>query len=255
MKNLIGAVAPTNRVLVSFKFLMLIVLVAIGFTSCKDQSKSEVSQETELIAKADLQGAQSNFDIGGNGGQERRNFDIGGIGGGQTPPRRICEMYSTKEIGGGKNSNGCLEKPSDTGGRGNQGTTGEYAVSDIGGRNTNSTGNYTSNDIGGRGTNTGTGEYSISDIGGGTGGKGTSSDTGQIESPDDFDDLDTGGSKGTNTNTGEYSFADTGGKNSIGGLEKPSDIGGRGGVEPPGVIDLNTELPTNKRFGCIRSPF
>ena len=238
MKNLIGAVAPTNRVLVSFKFLMLIVLVAIGFTSCKDQSKSEVSPETELIAKADLQGAQSNFDIGGNGGQERRNFDIGGIGGGQTPPRRICEMYSTKEIGGGKNSNGCLEKPSDTGGRGNQGTTGEYAVSDIGGRNTNSTGNYTSNDIGG-----------------GTGGKGTSSDTGQIESPDDFDDLDTGGSKGTNTNTGEYSFADTGGKNSTGCLEKPFDIGGRGGVEPPGVIDLNTELPTNKRFGCIRSPF
>jgi hypothetical protein len=222
MKNLIGAFAPTNRIFGSFKFLMLIVLVTIGFTSCKDQSKSEVSQETELIAKADLQGVQSNFDIGGNGGQERRNFDIGGIGGGQTPPRRICEMYSTKEIGGGKNSNGGLEKPSDTGGRGNQGTTGEY---------------------------------SISDIGGGTGGKGTSSDTGQIDSSDDWDDLDTGGSKGTSTNTGEYSFADTGGKNSTGGLEKPSDIGGRGGVEPPGVIDLNTELPTNKRFGCIRSPF
>lgn len=254
MKNLIGAIAPTNRILGSFKFLMLIVLVAIGFTSCKDQSKSEVSPETELIAKADLQGAQSNFGIGGNGGQERRNFDIGGIGGGQTPPRRICEMYSTKEIGGGKNSNGGLEKPSDTGGRGNQGTTGEYAVSDIGGRNTNSTGNYTSNDIGGRGTNTGTGEYSISDIGGGTGGKGTSSDTGQIDSSDDWDDIDTGG-RGTSTNTGEYSFADTGGKNSTSGLEKPSDIGGRGGVEPPGYIDPNTELPTNKRFGCIRSPF
>ncbi len=219
MKNLFGAVAPTNRVLRSFNFLMLIVLVAIGFTSCKDQSKSEVSTETELIAKADLQGVQSNFDIGGHGGQERRGFDIGGIGGGQTPPRRICEVYSTKEIGGGKNSNGGLEKPSDTGGRGNQGTTGEYAVSDIGG---------------------------------GTGGKGTSSDTGQIDSLDDFD---TGGSKGTNTNTGEYSFADTGGKNSTGGLEKPSDIGGRGGVEPPGYIDLDTELPTNKRFGCIRSPF
>jgi len=268
MKNLIGAVAPTNRILGSFKFLMLIVLVAIGFTSCKDQSKTEVSQETELIAKADLQGAQSNFDIGGNGGQERRNFDIGGIGGGQTAPRRICEMYSTKEIGGGKNSNGGLEKPSDTGGRGNQGktgdytisdiggrsTTGEYSISDIGGRNTTSSGNYTSNDIGGRGTNTGTGEYSISDIGGGTGGKGTSSDTGQIDSSDDWDDLDTGG-RVTNTNTGEYSFADTGGKNSTGGLEKSSDIGGRGGVEPLGYIDLDTELPTNKRFGCIRSPF
>ena len=251
MKNLIGAIAPTNRILGSFKFLMLIVLVAIGFTSCKDQSKSEVSPETELIAKTDFQNSEDRFDIGGqgtprkfcdiggNGGQERRNFDIGGIGGGQTPPRRICEMYSTKEIGGGKNSNGGLEKPSDTGGRGNQGTTGEYAVSDIGGR----------------GTNTGTGEFSISDIGGGTSGKGTSSDTGQIDSSDDWDDLDTGGNKGTNTNTGEYFFADTGGKNSTGGLEKPSDIGGRGGVEPPGVIDLNTELPTNKRFGCIRSPF
>ena len=222
MKNLIGADAPTNRVLRSFKILMLFVLVAIGVTSCKDQSKSKVSTETELIAKVDLQDAQSNFDIGGNGGQERRNFDIGGIGGGQAPPRRICEMYSTKEIGGGKNSTGGLEKTSDTGGRCNQGTTGEYA---------------------------------ISDIGGGTGGKGTSSDTGQIDSPDDFDDIDTGGSKGTNTNTGEYSFADTGGKNSTGGLEKTSDIGGRGGVEPPGYIDLNTELPMNIRFGCIRNPF
>ena len=238
MKNLFGADAPTTSVLGSIKILMLVVLVTIGFASCKDQCKSEVSPGTELIAKTDLQDAQSNFDIGGHGGQERRGFDIGGIGGGQTPPRRICEVYSTREIGGGKNSNGGLEKTSDTGGRGNQGTTGEYTVSGIGGRNTTSTGNYTSNDIGGRGTNTGTGEYSISDIGG-KGSKGTSSDTGQIDSSDNLDDLDTGG-RGANTNTGEY---------------YTSDIGGRGGVEPPGIIDLNTEPSTSKRMSCIRRPF
>jgi hypothetical protein len=201
MKNLFGAAAPTNRVLGSFKFLVLIVLVAIGFTSCKDQSKLEVSPETELTAKVNLQGVKSNFDIGGKGGQERRNFDIGGnqtgtrrycelcsgqevektseiggqsttrsysdIGGNQAPPpRRICKVYSNGEIGGGKNSNGGLEKTSETGGRGSQGTTGEYTISDIGGKGgkgTSTGGENYSSDIGGKST---TGEYSISDIGG-----------------------------------------------------------------------------------------
>ena len=133
MKNLIGAVAPTNRVLRSFKILMLIVLVAIGFTSCKDQSKSEDLPKTELIAKTDLHDAPSNFDTGG-----------------------------------GKNSNGGLEKPSDTGGKGGTGTStgGDYSVSDTGGRGT--------------GTGDIVGYYASqypSDTGGG---KGTSSDTGQF---------------------------------------------------------------------------
>lgn len=156
MKNLIGAFAPTNRVLGSFKILMLIVLVAIGFTSCKDQSKSEVSPETELIVKTDLHDSQSNFDIGG-----------------------------------GKSSDGGLEKPSDTGGRGSQGTTGEFTISDIGGRGTSSdTGQIDSTDDlddldtggrGGKGTSTG-GDYNISDIGGGTGGgRGTGTGTGEID--------------------------------------------------------------------------
>ena len=213
MKNLIGAYAPTNRILISFKMLMLIVLLAIGFASCKDQSKSEVSTETELIAKSNFQNSEKSFDIGGqgiprtfcdiggNGGQERRNIAIGGnqtgtrrycelcigqevektseiggqsttrsysdIGGNQAPPpRRICEVYYTSEIGGCKNSNGGLEKASDTGGRGSQGITGEYTIFDIGGKGgkgTSTGGEYYSSDIGGRST---TGEYSISDIGG-----------------------------------------------------------------------------------------
>jgi hypothetical protein len=48
---------------------------------------------------------------------------------------------------------------------------------------------------------------------GGRGGKGTSSDTGQVDNPDDFDDLDTGG-RGANTNTGEYALSDIGGRGS-----------------------------------------
>ena len=87
---------------------------------------------------------------------------------------------------------------------------------------------------------------------GGTGGKGTSSDTGQIDSPDDLDDGDTGG-RGTNTNTGEFTTTDiggrstgreladvdTGGKNSTGGLENtcpicPDTGGGNGGKSTTG---------------------
>ena len=145
MKNLIGAVAPTNRVLGSFKILMLIVLVAIGFTSCKDQSKPENLPETELIAKTDLHDVPSNFDTGG-----------------------------------GKNSNGGLEKPSDTGGKGGTGTSsgGDYCVSDTGGG------------TGGRGTGTGTGDvvgYYDSQYPNDTGGgKGTSSDTGQFNYLKDY---------------------------------------------------------------------
>ena len=67
-------------------------------------------------------------------------------------------------------------------------------------------------------------------------GKGTSTDTGQADSPDDFDDLDTGG-RGTSTDTGQITYSahlndgDTGGgKSSDGGLNPglPTiDIGGR----------------------------
>jgi hypothetical protein len=150
MKNLFGANAPTNRILGSFTMLMLILLVAIGFTSCKDQSKSEVSPETELTAKVNLQGVQSNFDIEGHGDQKSLYFEIGGKGSKGTSSGGECTI-------------------SDIGGRG---TTGEYSISDIGGKNTSSTGNHTLNvtevnrdvnlirripesftaDIGGRGT-------------------------------------------------------------------------------------------------------
>lgn len=189
MKNLIGAIAPTNRVLGSFKMLMLIIMVAIGFTSCKDQSKSEVSPKTELIGKTDFEKLESNLEIGGNqtggrrlchfeksfdigggtGGQERRNFDIGGAGVGQVPLRRICNVYSKAEIGGGKNSTGGLQIASDIGGKGTSTSTGQissYNQFDIGGkggRGTSSGGEYYSSEIGGKSTST-TGNYALNVI-------------------------------------------------------------------------------------------
>ena len=77
-----------------------------------------------------------------------------------------------------------------------------------------------------------------------TGGKGTSSDTGQVISTNHLSDLETGGSKGTNTNTGDYSaihsrstISETGGKNSSGGLEQ-SDTGGNGGKSTTGEFTI-----------------
>ncbi|WP_310555101.1 hypothetical protein [Flavobacterium sp.] len=78
-----------------------------------------------------------------------------------------------------------------------------------------------------------------------TGGKGTSSDTGQVISPNDLDNIDTGGSKGTNTNTGDYatigersSISDTGGKNSSGGLEQSDTGGGNKGKSTTGEFTI-----------------
>lgn len=78
-----------------------------------------------------------------------------------------------------------------------------------------------------------------------TGGKGTSSDTGQVISPNDLDNVDTGGSKGTNTNTGDYatigersSISDTGGKNSSGGLEQSDTGGGNKGKSTTGEFTI-----------------
>lgn len=174
MKNLIGVFAPTNRILSSFKVLMLLVLLAIGFTSCKDRSKSKVSPEKEFIDKSNLCNSQLSSDIGGgksSKGGLQKSFVIVGC---QTPPRHIYGMYSISEIGGGKNSNGGLGKTSVTGGRGIQGTTSDYAVSDIGGKGTSigtgqiiSVNKLTLSDIGGKGgkgTSTG-GVYTITEIG------------------------------------------------------------------------------------------
>jgi len=84
--------------------------------------------------------------------------------------------------------------------------------------------------------------FYIADTGGGN--KGTSSDTGQVISPDELSDLETGGSKGTSTNTGDYaailgrsSVNETGGKNSTGGLEQ-SDTGGNGGKSTTGEFTV-----------------
>ncbi|WP_310559174.1 hypothetical protein [Flavobacterium sp.] len=78
-----------------------------------------------------------------------------------------------------------------------------------------------------------------------TGGKGTSSDTGQVFSPNDLVDAETGGSKGTNTNTGDYaaicvrsSVSETGGKNSSGGMEQSDTGGGNGGKSTTGEFTI-----------------
>lgn len=156
MKNLFGAAAPTNRVLGSFKFLMLIVLVAIGFTSCKDQSKKEVLPETELIAKSNLLDVQSNFDTGGNKGLN-----------GELIQTSVFD-YDT----GGKNSTGGMEKQGtsvcDTGGKGDRGTTEQFSAIETGGAKKTSN-DYFVFDTGGskgKGTST-TGEYFVFETGGG----------------------------------------------------------------------------------------
>ena len=78
-----------------------------------------------------------------------------------------------------------------------------------------------------------------------TGGKGTSSDTGQVISQNDMGDVETGGSKGTNTNTGDYaairvrsSVNETGGKNSSGGMEQSDTGGGNGGKSTTGEFTI-----------------
>ena len=198
MKNLIGAVAPKYRVLKSFKFLMLIVLVAIGFISCNDQFKSQVSKETQSIAKSNFQDSQSNFDTGG------------------------------------KNSTGGIEISSDTGGKGTSSDTGQIYVSynledtETGGRG-NGLGTGGISDTGGKNSTSGLEKHILllSDTCGkgdivttgnlftGGNGKGTSTDIGQLN-------YDTGGNKGDKSTTGDCSIVDTGGKD---GKATSSDTG------------------------------
>lgn len=111
MKNLFGAAAPTQRIFISFKLLMLVLLLTFGFTSCKDQSKSNVSPQSELIATSDFQDAEGIMVIGGNsvppGGfhefPSNTNFDktvtIGGI-------KDDTGQLVFFEIGGGKDASG-----------------------------------------------------------------------------------------------------------------------------------------------------
>ena len=121
MKNLIGAAAPTLSIFKSIQFLMLVLLLTFGFTSCKDQIKESDSIESELIEKPDFQSAESTMDIGGN----------------QLPPGGFCELHSNHkaykvstidggdftmdDIGGGKDAGG------------GPGYTSDYGISNIGG--------------------------------------------------------------------------------------------------------------------------
>lgn len=118
---------------------------------------------------------------------------------------------------------------------------------------------------------------------GGRGGKGTDSGTGQVDFPDDFDDLDTGGrstggeltdlntggknskggmeiycplcpdtggGNGGKSTTGEYANFDIGGRDSGGGLNPLNDIGGRGETDTgPGlIIDIVGSSPSGIGF-------
>ncbi len=147
------------------------------------------------------------FEIGGIGGQERRNLAIGRIGGNQVPPRRFCAL--------------CVGLSSDIGG---QGTTRSY--SDIGGNQSPPPRRIYK-------------VYADKEIGGG---KGTSSDTGQISYSSGIAVLDTVkvtiGGKDSSGGLGKYSSA-VGFQNSIdhksileigdrstGGEYTISDIGG-----------------------------
>jgi|APLak6261698768_1056241.scaffolds.fasta_scaffold04290_3 hypothetical protein len=152
----------------------------------------------------------------------------------------------------------------ETGGRNGTGTS-----SDTG--QVNSPDDFGDLDTGGRGANTNTGEFALSDIGG----RGTSTDTGQITTTDDWDFFDiggrttggeltaldtggrnstgglentcticpeTGGGNGGNggkSTTGEYAHSDTGGRDSGGGLNPLNDVGGRGGTDTgPGQFTI-----------------
>ena len=146
MKNLIGAAAPTQRIFRSFKFLMLVVILTFGFTSCENQCKSNVSPKMELNTKSDFQETECFIDIGGN----------------SIPPGGFCELLipqaaKVSAIGGGKDAGG------------GPGYTGDYGISNIGGGRP--IGELAKHDILSDFTievleKSYTGEYAVSDIGG-----------------------------------------------------------------------------------------
>lgn len=138
MKNLFGVISPKNKVVMSINIVVLTLFIVFGFTSCKDQCKHEVADESQLISKSDLCDCQSNFDIGGGknypGGLENstnysRNdflenskFCYDDLVVNPVYPNQTCD-FTDAEIGGGKTSKGGLENHIDIGGKGGKGTS------------------------------------------------------------------------------------------------------------------------------------
>jgi len=201
MKNLFGAVASTHRIFSSIKMLMLVLFMTIGFTSCDDQSNSDILPKSEFNLKSDFDESFSRCTCGLS-----TDGEIGGCKG----IKGECATLSRDSIGGGKSSSGTLQRistqtneiggskdnviikweshrdSSDIGGGGK--ATSTTLKGDIGGRN-------------GTGTSSG-GEFQISDIGGRT------TNTSDVHS-----DLDIGGRKGIDT--GNLTFADIGGSRDL----------------------------------------
>lgn len=127
MKNLFGAVASTHRIFSSIKMLMLVLFMTIGFTSCDDQSNSDILPKSEFNLKSDFDESFSRCTCGLS-----TDGEIGGCKG----IKGECATLSRDSIGGGKSSSGTLQRSS-------------TQTNEIDGRKDTSTGNYSSKEIGG----------------------------------------------------------------------------------------------------------
>ena len=133
MKNLIGAVAPTLSIFKSFKTLMLILFLTIGFASCKNKSNTEVLPQTDLNATINLHDAQTDFDIGGRNDTSTGNYATNDIGGRSTEPTVESKPFTSV------NSENNVEHDAkyvftDIGGRDSGGGLGNVPIFEIGGR-------------------------------------------------------------------------------------------------------------------------
>lgn len=171
------------------------------------------------------------IDIGGKGSTEPVLITI-------LPVTNQCTFAFLNETGGrngtGTSSDtGQVDNPDDfddldTGGRGTNTNTGEYALSDIGGRGSTDTGQITTTD-----------DWDFFDIGGrSTGDELTALDTGGLENTCTICP-ETGGGNGGKSTTGEYAYSEIGGRDSGGGLNPLNDVGGRGGTDTgPGQFTI-----------------
>lgn len=129
MKNVIGAIAPNQNAVVKLKFLIITVLLSIGFVSCDNFAEDDLTnrkKRNEISARCTC--VQANGEIGGCKGIKNECA----IGIGRT-------TSDSTEIGGGRSSMGQLNRTSKD-------------SSEIGGKQTVNTGNYThrdSSEIGG----------------------------------------------------------------------------------------------------------
>ena len=171
MKNIFGAKAQTANFVKSISLLMLVFLVAFGFTSCKNETAAAVTTPTNYESVMDTKaitvpvevetgkqlqelGTNSEIDYkslciggGGIGGQERRTLTIGG---GQAVPRSATDIGGTGvtrrliAIGGNGVGSAMPRNMTDIGGQ-----SCPRQLSEIGG---NQTGHRLFADIGGNGS-------------------------------------------------------------------------------------------------------